>query len=123
MINIQLLKKYILFFVFTASAIVAKAQAGYNYYEWGVGAEASYERGYTNVPRQDNDIGFAGKFIYNYNPYLPIELEVQGGHLSGGGLTVLEAGVSATAPACLASSPPARPGVSCSISRRVQNLF
>lgn len=82
------MKKYILLFVFAASAAFAKAQAGYNYYEWGIGAEASYERGYTNVPRQDNNIGFAGKLIYNYNPYLPIELEIQAGHLSGGGLTV-----------------------------------
>lgn len=70
------------------AGISAKAQAGYNYYEYGVSLGASYERGYTNVPRQDQNIGFQGSLIYNYNPYLPVELEVQKGHLSGGGLTV-----------------------------------
>lgn len=45
-------------------------------------------RGYTNIPRQDNNIGFNGNFTYNYNPYIPIELELQKGMLSGGGLTV-----------------------------------
>ncbi len=82
------MKKYILFFVAVVSVITVKAQAGYNYYELGVGAGASYMRGYTNVPRQDNHIGFNLNFIYNYNPYLPIEAEIQKGTLSGGGLTV-----------------------------------
>ncbi|ASU32431.1 porin family protein [Mucilaginibacter xinganensis] len=82
------MKKYILFFVIVIAAIGVKAQAGYNYYEFGVGGGASYERGYTNIPRQDNNIGFNLNLTYNYNPYLPIELEIQKGQLSGGGLTV-----------------------------------
>jgi hypothetical protein len=82
------LKIYILFFFGVIAAIGAKAQAGYNYYQFGIGGGASYERGYTNVPRQDNSIGFNANLTYNYNPYLPIELEIQKGKLSGGGLTV-----------------------------------
>jgi hypothetical protein len=82
------LKKYILFFVLAVTAIGVKAQAGYNYYQFGVGVGASYERGYTNIPRQDQNIAFNGNLIYNYNPYIPIELEIQKGKLSGGGLTV-----------------------------------
>jgi len=82
------LKKYILFFVAVIAVVGAKAQAGYNYYEFGIGGGASYMRGYTNIPRQDNNIGFNGNFTYNYNPYIPIELELQKGMLSGGGLTV-----------------------------------
>jgi hypothetical protein len=82
------LKKYILFFVAVIAVVGAKAQAGYNYYEFGIGGGASYMRGYTNIPRQDNNIGFNGNFTYNYNPYIPIELELQKGQLSGGGLTV-----------------------------------
>lgn len=77
-----------MFCVLTVVAIGAKAQAGYNYYQFGISGGASYERGYTNIPKQDHDIGFQGSLIYNYNPYLPIELEIQKGHLSGGGLTV-----------------------------------
>jgi len=80
------LKKYILFFVALFAAITVKAQSGYNYYEFGIGADASYERGYTNITKQYNHIGFNGNLIYNYNPYLPIEAEVQVGQLSGGGL-------------------------------------
>jgi hypothetical protein len=81
------LKKFILFFSLVIIAVGAKAQAGYNYYELGVGADLSYIRGYTNVPRQDNHPAFNVNFIYNYNPFLPIEAEIQVGQLSGGGLT------------------------------------
>jgi len=71
-----------------AAVMGAKAQAGYNYYEFGLGVGASYERGYTNIPRQDQNITFQGSLVYNYNPYVPITFEIQKGHLSGGGLTV-----------------------------------
>jgi hypothetical protein len=82
------LKKYILFLVITFAAIGAKAQSGYNYQEFGIGAGASYIRGYTNIARQYNHPAFNVNFIYNYNPYVPIEAEVQVGQLSGGGTTV-----------------------------------
>ncbi len=67
------------------AAVVIKAQSGYNYYEWG-GSGAGYQRGYTNIKRQFNDGSFNLNFIYNYNRYLPIELEAQAGRLSGGSL-------------------------------------
>ncbi|WP_073403338.1 outer membrane beta-barrel protein [Mucilaginibacter sp. OK098] len=82
------MKNFIIFFVAVIATVGAKAQAGYNYYQFGVGGGASYMRGYTNIPRQDSKIGFNANLIYNYNPYLPIELELQKGQLSGGGLTV-----------------------------------
>lgn len=65
----------------------AMAQSGYNYYEWGWGADASYIRGYTNITKQDNHPAVNFNIIYNYSPYLPITLEVQSGTLSGGGLS------------------------------------
>lgn len=81
------MKKLILIFVFAVAAIAAKAQEGYNYKEFGIGLDVSYERGYTNVNRQDNHISENINFIYNYSPYIPITAELQFGTLSGGGLT------------------------------------
>ena len=86
MINFLILKKYILFFAAALLATVVKAQSGYNYQEWGAGLGASYERGYTNITKQFNHIGFNLNATYNYNPFLPIEAELQIGQLSGGGL-------------------------------------
>lgn len=79
------MKKYILFFVTSFAVITAQAQSGYNYQEWGIGGGASYERGYTNITQQNNHASFNFNIIYNYNPYLPVEAEVQIGTLSGGG--------------------------------------
>jgi hypothetical protein len=81
------LKKYILFFVALTAAISVKAQSGYNYQEWGVGGDLSYERGYTNITKQFNHIAFNVNAIYNFNPYMPVEAEIQSGTLSGGGLS------------------------------------
>jgi len=81
------LKKFILFLVFAFAAVVVKAQQGYNYKKFGIGLDVSYERGYTNVQRQDNHIGANINFIYNYSPYIPITAELQFGNLSGGGIT------------------------------------
>ncbi|MBS1533025.1 MAG: hypothetical protein JSU01_22180 [Bacteroidetes bacterium] len=81
------MKKLILLFTFVFSVILAKAQLGYNYKMYGIGLDVSYERGYTNVTRQDNHIGANLNFIYNYSPYIPVVAELQFGTLSGGGLT------------------------------------
>jgi hypothetical protein len=81
------LKKLILLFTFVSVAIVVKAQVGYNYKEFGIGLDISYERGYTNVNRQDQHFGESVSFTYNYSPYIPITAELQFGNLSGGGLT------------------------------------
>ena len=80
------MKRYILIIAALAASITVKAQAGYNYQEYGVGADVFVERGYTNLNKQYEHPGFALKFVYNYNPYLPIEVEIQKGTLSGGGL-------------------------------------
>ena len=69
------------------SAFVVKAQVGYNYKEFSIGLDVSYERGYTNVNRQDQHFGESINFTYNYSPYIPITAELQFGTLSGGGLT------------------------------------
>ena len=82
------MKKYILFFVAAFAAFTVKAQSGYNYQELGVGVDASYIRGYTNVQKQYYHPAFSLNAIYNYNPYVPVEAEFQMGTLSGGGLTV-----------------------------------
>jgi hypothetical protein len=79
------LKRYILFFFTVLASISVKAQSGFNYQEWGVGLGASYERGYTNITTQYSHPGVNFNFIYNYNPYLPVEAEFQAGTLSGGG--------------------------------------
>jgi len=59
---------------------------GYNYKEFGIGLDVSYQRGYTNVQRQLNHVGANINFIYNYSPYIPVTAELQFGTLSGGGL-------------------------------------
>ncbi|HZY35303.1 MAG TPA: hypothetical protein VFE53_01565 [Mucilaginibacter sp.] len=79
------MKRYILFLTATLLFTAAKAQSGYNYQEWGAGAGAFYERGYTNITQQNSHIGFNINAVYNYNPYLPVEAEIQIGQLSGGG--------------------------------------
>jgi hypothetical protein len=66
--------------------MLAKAQNYYNYKEFSIGVDGGYERGYTNVNRQDEHFFQNINFIYNYNPYVPIEAEIQSGTLSGGGL-------------------------------------
>lgn len=81
------MKKLILLFTFLSVAIVVRAQVGYNYKEFGIGLDISYERGYTNLNRQDQHIGESVSFTYNYSPYIPITAELQFGTLSGGGLT------------------------------------
>jgi hypothetical protein len=81
------LKKYILFFIAMVTAMAVKAQSGYNYQEWGWGVGASYIRGYTNITTQYNHGSLNFNFVYNYNPYVPIEAEIQIGQLSGGGLS------------------------------------
>ena len=58
---------------------------GYNYKEFGIGLDMSYERGYTNIARQDEHIATSINFIYNYSPYIPVAAELQFGSLSGGG--------------------------------------
>lgn len=60
---------------------------GYNYKEFGIGLDVSYERGYTNIERQDEHFCENINFIYNYSPYIPVVAELQFGTLSGGGLT------------------------------------
>lgn len=67
--------------------VLAKAQLGYNYKPFGIGLDINYERGYTNLNRQDEHIGANINFIYNYSPYIPVVAELQFGTLSGGGLT------------------------------------
>ena len=81
------MKKLILLFAFVFAAFVVKAQVGYNYKEFSIGLDVSYERGYTNLARQDNHIGESINFTYNYSPFVPITAELQFGTLSGGGLT------------------------------------
>jgi hypothetical protein len=81
------LKKLILLFAFVFSAFVVNAQVGYNYKEFAIGLDVGYERGYTNLNRQDEHFGESVNFTYNYSPYIPITAELQFGTLSGGGLT------------------------------------
>ena len=81
------MKKLILLFVFLFSFLLAKAQMGYNYKEFGIGLDISAARGYTNIARQDEHVVANINFIYNYSPYIPVTAELQFGTLSGGGLT------------------------------------
>ena len=81
------MKKFILFFVLGFAGFTAKAQDGYNYYEWGVGGGIGYGRAYADTKRQDYHPIYNLNIAYNFNPYVPIALEYQFGTLSGGGRT------------------------------------
>jgi hypothetical protein len=81
------LKKLILLFVFAFSIVLAKAQMGYNYKEFGIGLDVNYIRGYTNLRTEYNHFAENINFIYNYSPYIPVAAELQFGTLSGGGLS------------------------------------
>jgi hypothetical protein len=84
------LKKFTLFLFLVLAAITSKAQFGEeNSNKFGIGFGVSYEKGYTNVTRQDNHI--AENINFSYYPlggYIPFTFEIQKGTLSGGGLTV-----------------------------------
>ncbi len=67
-----------------------KAQSGFNYYEFGVGAGASYGKAEADLKKQDYHPAFNLNFVYNYSPYLPITAELQKGTFSGGGPTRAE---------------------------------
>jgi hypothetical protein len=82
------LKKFILFFVFALASVMAKAQGGYNYYEFGVGGGVGYGRAYADTKTQNYHPIYNLNVVYNYGPFLPIGLEFQFGSLSGGGRTV-----------------------------------
>ena len=71
------MKKIILLSIGILAATIGKAQWSYNYQEFGVGVEASYIRGFTNVNTQYNHPEFNMNFVYNFNPYLPITAELQ----------------------------------------------
>ncbi|WP_431199345.1 hypothetical protein ACRQ5D_07535 [Mucilaginibacter sp. P25] len=80
------MKKYFLLFVLACASFMAKAQSGFNYYEWGVGFGASYGRGFDDLNRQVWHPGGLN-LTYNYSPYVPMSLEFQFGTLEGGGRT------------------------------------
>lgn len=84
------MKKYILFFVLAFTSIVVKAQSGFNYYEWGVGAGVSYGKAEADLKKHDYHPAFNLNFVYNYSPFLPITAELQKGTFSGGGPTRAE---------------------------------
>ncbi|MCR8560164.1 hypothetical protein KXD93_21105 [Mucilaginibacter sp. BJC16-A38] len=82
------MKRILFSLALLCAAMVSNAQTGFNYYPFGIGADLSYMRAYSHVPRQDNKLGANLNLIYNYSPYIPVSLEIQKGQLSGGGLTI-----------------------------------
>jgi hypothetical protein len=81
------LKKYFLLFVLVCAVAMAKAQSGYNYYEWGFGGGVNYARGFDDLKKQVWHPGGTLNLTYNYSPYVPMSLEFHFGSLEGGGLT------------------------------------
>jgi hypothetical protein len=77
-------KKYILFFIVVFAAGAVKAQSGYTFQQMGVGIDASYIKGYTNIQTQYSHPAFDINVIYQATPYLPFVAEFQLGTLSGG---------------------------------------
>jgi hypothetical protein len=78
------LKKFLLLVFVLLSVKFARAQSGYNYPEFAVGAGASYVRALADLRQQKNNMAFHVDFTYNYSPYIPITAEFQFGKLSGG---------------------------------------
>lgn len=81
------MKKYFLLFVLVCASVMAKAQSGFNYYEWGAGIGASYMRGFDDLNKQVWHPGANIFLTYNYTPFVPISLDLHVGTLEGGGLT------------------------------------
>lgn len=84
------MKKIILILALTVTAISARAQAYYNFREWGVGVEAGGTKSFVDLAKTDISYSASASLIYNYSPYVPIALEFQVGRLSGGGTSVQE---------------------------------
>ena len=78
------LKKYILFFIVVFAAGTVKAQSGYTYQQFGVGVDAGYVHGYTNLATQYSHPSYSISGVYSLTPYIPIAAELQFGQLSGG---------------------------------------
>jgi hypothetical protein len=70
--------------VLQAFLFTAKAQLGYNYAQFGVGAGVSYNRAFTDVPYQKYYPAFQFNLTYNHTPYTSFTFEYQIGKLSGG---------------------------------------
>ena len=69
----------------TASAIfTAKAQLGYNYAQFSLGAGVSYMSSSTNVPNPYSNVVPNINFGYNITPYANVSLDFQFGRLGGG---------------------------------------
>jgi len=83
----QSLKKFRLLFLFMFFSVAAKAQGDYNFMPYAIGGGSGIIRGYTNVAKQNNTLAGNINFTYYESPYLPIELELQKGRLTGGSIT------------------------------------
>ena len=79
------MKKVIIILLFIqAAAFTAKAQLGYNYYQYNMGLGLDYIKAYTNVPNQLSYPAFHFNMGYNVSPYTTINFQFQFGTLSGG---------------------------------------
>lgn len=89
-LNLSMLKRCILLIVAVSVSIAANAQSGYNYNNFGFGFGVSGLRPQADLKKQYNDLGYHANFTYYYNPYVPIEIELQLGKLRGGGDNVAD---------------------------------
>ncbi|TSD64872.1 hypothetical protein FFF34_013315 [Inquilinus sp. KBS0705] len=84
------MRKYFLLILIIISSVKLKAQDSYNYAAYGIGFGASYARPFADLKRNYDDRIYNVNLNYYYSPYLPITLEIQAGHLRGGGNTIAE---------------------------------
>ncbi|WP_158288332.1 outer membrane beta-barrel protein [Mucilaginibacter psychrotolerans] len=84
------MKKYILLVAVVFAFGKVKAQSGYNYNSFGIGAGASLVQPLADLKKSFTTQAYHADLTYYYNPYIPIVLEFQWGNLKGGGNTVAE---------------------------------
>jgi hypothetical protein len=74
----------VLVLIFMGIATLTRAQSGYNYAPFGIGAGFSSVRAYADLKKQYTHQAYNVNIFYNYSPYLPVAAELQLGTLSGG---------------------------------------
>ncbi len=85
--NSAVFKAFIFSIVFLLAGTMLRAQNGYNYPQYGIGAGVSSVRAYGNLKKNYDRFAFDVTAFYNYSPYVPIGAELQFGTLSGGSNT------------------------------------
>lgn len=82
------MKKIIFTLLVCVSALVVKAQVGYNYSQYDFGLSAGFNSPKTDFVKAGKSYSAIGHFTYNFTPYVNYIAEVQVGSIKGDSLAI-----------------------------------